>query len=170
VGGDEAAEPKVAGDRVTRDPFPHDRLGLLGQLPEQACARGPEGLLERGNREALARDHLAAVAARRPGADPRRLQQDHVITALGQVQGCRNAGEAATDHADVGVNRAGELRMVGHRVRCGNVVGIGVPRRRHGGSRIEKDCGQVQIRPATRRQDRRIVLVAPALRLSTLSP
>ena len=148
VGGDQSAGLEIAGDGVLRDPMPHRRLGLLGQLPEQARALGPERLLELGHVDPLSGEHLAAVASGRARADPRRLQQHDVVAALGQVQRRRDAREAAADHAHVGIDRAGERRMRGHRVGRGGVVGFGMPGGQHVAFRLFVAAHQVQIRPA----------------------
>jgi hypothetical protein len=46
-------------------------------------------------------DHLAAVATGRTPANPVRLDDMHVVAALGQMQSGRNSCEARPDNADI---------------------------------------------------------------------
>ena len=131
MGGVEHAGPEVAGDAVARDEPLDQRLRLLGELPQEARALAADAALERRLAEALAGAELAAVAPRRPGADPRRLEQHRVVAALGEVQQRREPGVAAADDADVGAHPAGERRMRRHRLRGRDVVGIRMIRRWH---------------------------------------
>jgi hypothetical protein len=148
MGGDQGAWLEIAADRVLCDPLPHGRLGLLRQLPEQTRALEPERPLELNHIDPLSGEHLAAVASGRACPDPRRLQQHHVIAALGQMQRRGGAGEAAADHAHVGIDRAGEPRMRCGRIGRGGVVGSGMAGGRHVAFRLSVVMHQVQIRPA----------------------
>ncbi len=136
VGGGEDAGLEIAGDRVAGDPLLDGRLGLAGELPEKARPLGAEHLFQRGLVEAQVRGDLAAVSPRRAGADPRRLQQHRVVTALGQMQERRETGIAAADDADVGLQAASQRRMLGHPVRRRDIVRCGVIRWRHGIRRL----------------------------------
>jgi hypothetical protein len=48
-----------------------------------------------------AADYLTAVAAGCAPSDFVCLDDMHFVAALGQVQGCRDSGEAGTDNADI---------------------------------------------------------------------
>ena len=111
VGGDQHAGPEVAGDRVPRDPLPRPSPWPPRPAARAGARARPRTPLELGHVDPLAGAHLAAVAARRARPDPRRLEQHHVVAALGQVQRRREPGIAAADDADVGIDRAGERRM-----------------------------------------------------------
>ena len=136
VGGGEDPGLEIAGNRVARDPLLDGRLGLAGELPEKARPLVAEHLFQRGLVEAQIRGDLAAVSPRGARPDPRRLQEHRVVAPLGQMEERREAGVAAADDADVGLQAAAERRMLGHPVRRRDIVRGGVVGWRHGIRRL----------------------------------
>ena len=74
-----------------------------------------------------ATDQLPAVAPAGAPADAPGLQEDHRQPALGQLDSGIDPGEAAADHADIGVQVAFQGRVAGQGADRGGVVGGGVP-------------------------------------------
>ena len=102
----------------------HQRLRLLGEVPEQPRPLRPESRLEPALVAPLPGADLAAVPPRGAPADALRLEEHHVEPGPGEVQRRRQAGVAAADDADVGRHLARQRRE--RRVRC---RGRGVPTR-----------------------------------------
>jgi hypothetical protein len=112
----------VPGDQV------EDRIGgAAGKAREPLAALAPELGDEVGGIVFQPRDHLTAVAPGPAEADLAGLQHHRPDPALGQVQGGREAAEAAADDHDVGLPGFGQ----GRRLRPGGRGG-GPERRREG--------------------------------------
>jgi hypothetical protein len=124
VGGVDDPRPQVAVDPVAGDEAAHQRLRLLGHVPERPRPRPPERGLEPVLVAPLARADLAAVPPRGPPADPLGLEEDDRQPRLGEMERRREPGVAAADDADVGHRIAGERRKERQRLR-----GRGVPAR-----------------------------------------
>ena len=69
-----------------------------------------------------AADHLSAVSSRCSPADFFGFNDMHVVSALRQVQGRRDAGETCTYHTHIGIHGTGERREVGFVIDAGSVV------------------------------------------------
>ncbi len=130
-GSVEIAPGEIAGDGMALDPLPDDRLGFLGDQPQPQGVLGADPAGQPGKAGGVAAADLAAVAPRGAPADPRRLEQHHLVAALGQLERRRQAGVAATDDADIGVDLAPEPRMLGRIVDRGRVPGRRVHRLTH---------------------------------------
>src|SRR5262249_51112596 len=104
-GAEQIARLEVARDVVAPDPLAADGRGLLRHVPEAlAVVDGtPAGNLRHARR--IAGADLAAVAAGGAPADARRLQHNHGIAALRQVERSRNPGIAAANHTYVRLDR-----------------------------------------------------------------
>ncbi len=70
-----------------------------------------------------AANELAAVAPGGAPADAVGLQQHHLVTGLGQVDGGVEAGETAAYDADVGIQLTAELGPLPMVVAGGRVIG-----------------------------------------------
>jgi hypothetical protein len=76
-------------------------------------------------------NELTAVAPGGAPADAVGLQQHHLVTGFGQIDGGVETGETAADDADLGIQFATELRpllivVAGGRVIGGHVLLMGV--------------------------------------------
>ena len=114
---DEAVAP-VAVDAVARDQVLDQRLRLLGEAPEAVGIVAAEMRLEPVLVAPLAGMELPAVPARSPPADPLGLDQRDIDTGLGEMQRRRQAGIAAADDRDMGLDRLVERRKGERRVGC----------------------------------------------------
>ena len=74
----------------------------------------------------LAGADLTAVAPRGAPADTARLEQDHVVAALGQVERRGQPGITAADDADIRTLLAFEFRTIFDADRCGRIVAVGI--------------------------------------------
>ena len=73
---------------------------------------------------AQAGDHLAAIAARGAPADLAAFEQHHLQPALGGVKRRRQAGAAAADDHQVGLDIALQRRMVRRRIGRRDIIGF----------------------------------------------
>ena len=115
-GDEQVAAPQVAVDRVTRDPGTDQVHGLEPHVPHVAGSSQSGVAAEFAHVAAESGDQLAAVAARCPVPDPAGLEQHHPVAAFGQCECRRDTGQAAADHADVGIDRLVERGQGGKRV------------------------------------------------------
>ena len=115
---------QVAGDLVLGDQGAHQRLGFLGQVPQAATILGPHPTGDRHRVLALAGVELAAIAPGGAPGDAPGLEQDRVVTALGQVKSRGEAGQAATDDGDVATDLALQFGALDQALGRRHIVGI----------------------------------------------
>jgi len=124
LGGEIAIAPgEIALDIEALDPLAHQLYRFDPheiQLPHARLAN-PAGKL--AGIVADAADQLAAVAPRRSPADAVGLQQHHLVTGIGQIDGGVEAGETATNDADVRIQLTTELGPLPMVVASGRVIG-----------------------------------------------
>ena len=73
---------------------------------------------------AQAGDHLAAIAPRCTPADLAAFEQHYLQATLGGVKGRRQAGTAAADHHQIGLDISHQRRMVRRRIGGGDIIGF----------------------------------------------
>ena len=73
---------------------------------------------------AQAGDDLAAIAPRCPPADLAAFEENHLEPALGGMKGCGQAGAAAADHHQIGVDIVHQRRLVRRRIGGGDIIGF----------------------------------------------
>ena len=95
---------EIAGDAVACHALFDNALAAPAQIPYErldvAAGHTVQVFLQPGLAGQAAGD-LAAVAPGRAPADTMRLEQSHVVAALGQLQRGCHAGEAAPDHGHI---------------------------------------------------------------------
>jgi len=110
VRGVDNPRTQVAGDGVPGDEAADERLRLLGHVPERPRPLATVLRLQPVLAATLARPDLPAVAPRGTPADAPGLEHHDIEAGLGKVQRRGEPGIAAADHADLGLDRAGERR------------------------------------------------------------
>ena len=119
-----AGQPQIAIDGVALDDVEHQPARFEGEVEQHLRPLRPVKLDQALGALAQAGDHLAAIAARRAPADLAAFEQHHLQAALGGVKGRRQAGAAAADDHQVGLDIAGKRRMVRRRIGRRDIVGF----------------------------------------------
>src|SRR5690606_7758644 len=112
------------------------RLGFLGQIEQRLGALEAVFGFDLLSPAALAGAHLSAIAARRPVAEPVRLDEHDVDAGSGKVHGGREAGKPAADDRDIACGGAVE-RGVGRPL----ADGVLIPRAAGGDRRLIRHRG-----------------------------
>ena len=120
------ARLQMTVDGVPGDQPLDQRLGILAQLPEPAGLIHAHQLFQRVLLHPLTAAQLPAIAPRGAKAHTLRLQQHHVAPGFGQMQRRREAGVAATDHADIRPGLALQRREAIERRGRRGVPAVGV--------------------------------------------
>src|SRR6056297_444297 len=118
----EIAELEIAVDTVALHPLDDDVTALEPHLRGNSRRAVAETLPDLG-RLGETVDELAAVASARAPADAARLQQRHLVAALGELQRGGQAGETAADHGHIGALGTLERGIFGAALRRRGVVG-----------------------------------------------
>ncbi len=101
-GCEEPAVDEIAFDPVFRHALADDPTTLERHLAEPIRLFLPVAFCNRFKITAIAVDDLTAIATRGAEADPIAFENDHGIALFRKLKGCRNAGKAGADDADVG--------------------------------------------------------------------
>ena len=102
----------------------HQAARLEGEIEQRARPLAPELFDQPDGALAQARNDLAAIPARGAPADPAAFEQHDLQPALGRMQRGGQAGAAAADHDEVGLDFAEQRRMARRRVGRRDIVGL----------------------------------------------